>query len=237
MLLITIPLTLLIYIFPWNKFHYGDEKKIVKHDTIVIVKNTNPAVKLDIQNKQVTKDRPVVDLPKKSLNQKMAKKPDTIYKAKNMVTAPNYGNQQVGDGNTMIIPDKFKPASDLIKTKVNTNLQLLVNSYSSHPIVNIMIEYDSKRAKAATELSNILSPYRIGYYDPSNMIQNGFSDPVRICANSNNKKFVNDFIIAISPFFTADFLFSYNDNYPISQVLLKIGGEPSYDKNGKIIIN
>lgn len=96
-LIISIVLTFII-LFPWENLHYINPKSNSKKDT------ANQFIKVDTLKKQPFSE-PITKPHKRFLSQssKIVPKPhsDTNYKAKIIVTAPNYGNQQNGDGNTM----------------------------------------------------------------------------------------------------------------------------------------
>ncbi len=169
---------------------------------------------------------------------KPKKQKDTTYSAKNLVTAPNYGNQQVGDNNTMsITSDIFKKPTEVVQNQLNRNLKSLVEKYAQHPFVSIEIEYETMRGRVATSLSNNLVNYKIGYYDPSNEMNRGFTEPVLIRANSFNKQFVIDFVTSINPYFTSEYNYEYSNDYPLNMVKFIIAGKPTFDQNGRITIN
>ena len=140
---------------PWNKFHYGDGKPKTVHDTVKIKVPIAMSVNANRINKPqstIIKGHHIVPSVGTILLSEKKPKTDTVFKAKNLVNAPNYGNQQVGDNNVQNNIGKLDHHPDL--TDINTMMRYLTNK--SRKIVLMYETPDSDSKNYCDELKSIL---------------------------------------------------------------------------------
>lgn len=157
-LITSVILTLLIYLVPWHNFHYGNQPvKIVYRDTSI--KPHAFEAKKTAVNKipENVKKNPHIQLMTRRT--KVApvsqNKIDTVYKAKNLVAAPNYGNQQVGDNNVQNNLGKL----DHHPQQADINAFIYYLHDKTKTIVLAYETPDSDSANYCKELKSILEQY------------------------------------------------------------------------------
>jgi hypothetical protein len=152
-------ISLLLTYKPWNKIHYGDQPvKIIYKDTSI---NSHPITVQAVNHKTIpetVKKNPHIQLLTNRIKKNTSasqKKIDTVYKAKNLVTAPNYGNQQVGDNNVQNNLGKL----DHHPQQADINAFMYYLHDKAKTIVLAYETPDSDSANYCKELKSILEQY------------------------------------------------------------------------------
>jgi hypothetical protein len=172
-----------------NNFNFGIDNKIVKvvHDTIKIKDSPIPTNKqVDTNHKPkpkiVRNHHEVSSIGTIKIPEKSAKS-DTNYKAKNLVTAPNYGNQQVGDNNTQNNIGKIDHHPEM--ADINAIMYYL---HDKNKKIVLMYETpDSDSRNYCDELKSILEKYGYQQVELFGHLNVGFSpQPKKVVIDTSN---------------------------------------------------